>query len=48
MAAKLVIEGILVVMSIEPPTPGPAPPCTLAGPLMMSIESTMLKLIGAP
>ena len=33
---------------LDPPTPGPAPPWTLAGPLMMSIESTMLKLIGAP
>ena len=48
MAPNVVMDGILVAISMEPPTPGPAPPWTLAGPLMMSMESTMLKLIGAP
>ena len=40
--------GILVVISIAPPTPAPGPACTLAGPLMISTESTLLKLTGAP
>jgi hypothetical protein len=44
----LLNEGILVVMSMAPPTPGPGPACTLAGPLTMSMESALLKLTGAP
>ena len=44
----LTMLGRLVRKSTSPPTPGPGPSITLAGPLVMLMLAKASKLIGTP